>query len=224
MPIWLWIIVAICLALYIAITILYFEVENLPVTVSHFTKKYKLVGIISEIVASLLFVLFLFVNTHNAIPFFKACLIFVASIVIIFAIFRAFVSIRAFTAIAGLCVISIIVSFFTDYFVLMSIGVGALFAVICGIFITAVIVQRHALFINYAKSIQQDMLFEELKTMFSTMPATNEQDGETLIITYEKTQWRGFLRGGTIVRSVKVTLVGEKVVKVATKNMDVPVW
>ncbi|HCW81417.1 MAG TPA: hypothetical protein DHG49_01525 [Clostridiales bacterium] len=60
--------------------------------------------------------------------------------------------------------------------------------------------------------------------MFEEQPALKDEEDDKLIITYEKTQWRGFLRGGTIVRSVKVTLVDERVVKVTTKNMDVPVW
>lgn len=60
--------------------------------------------------------------------------------------------------------------------------------------------------------------------MFEEQPALKDEEDGKLIIIYEKTQWRGFLRGGTIVRSVKVTLVDEKVVKVTTKNMDVPVW
>jgi hypothetical protein len=65
---------------------------------------------------------------------------------------------------------------------------------------------------------------EELQKIFGEPTSKEEEDDGKLQITYEKTQWRGFLRGGTIVRSVKVTLVDEKVVKVTTKNMDVPVW
>ena len=84
--------------------------------------------------------------------------------------------------------------------------------------------ERHFNFIELTKSIQQGASIEELQNMFEEQPALKDEEDGKLIIIYEKTQWRGFLRGGTIVRSVKVTLVDEKVVKVTTKNMDVPVW
>lgn len=45
--------------------------------------------------------------------------------------------------------------------------------------------------------------------MFEEQSALKDEEDGKLIIIYEKTQWRGFLRGGTIVRSVKVTLVDE---------------
>ena len=84
--------------------------------------------------------------------------------------------------------------------------------------------ERHFNFIELTKSIQQGASIEELQNMFEEQSALKDEEDGKLIITYEKTQWRGFLRGGTIVRSVKVTLVDERVVKVTTKNMDVPVW
>ena len=99
-----------------------------------------------------------------------------------------------------------------------------MFGVSLGFLIVSIIAQRHALFINTAKSVCLGATAEELQKIFGDSTSKEEEDDGKLIITYEKTQWRGFLRGGTIVRSVKVTLVDEKVVKVTTKNMDVPVW
>lgn len=72
--------------------------------------------------------------------------------------------------------------------------------------------------------IEENITLDSLEVILGTKPANWEQDEDKLIIIYEKNQWRGFLRGGTIVRSVKVTLIDEKVVKVTTKNLDVPVW
>ena len=103
-------------------------------------------------------------------------------------------------------------------------GLGALIGFGVLFLILSLTAERHSNFIELTKSIQQGASIEELQNMFEEQSASKEEEDDKLIITYEKTQWRGFLRGGTIVRSVKVTLVDEKVVKVTTKNMDVPVW
>ncbi|MFQ7031016.1 MAG: hypothetical protein ACLRSG_06120 [Christensenellales bacterium] len=103
-------------------------------------------------------------------------------------------------------------------------GLGALIGFGVLFLILSLTAERHFNFIELTKSIQQGASIEELQNMFEEQPALKDEEDGKLIIIYEKTQWRGFLRGGTIVRSVKVTLVDEKVVKVTTKNMDVPVW
>lgn len=222
MPVWLWVLIGVCLLLCFTITILYFQIGNLPAKVSRFTKRYKLVGVVSEFVASVLFVLYLLANTNNSTPFNKACIIFFASIIIVFIIFRSVVSLKVFATFAGIFIISLIVSF--AYSIFLLIGLSALFGVSLGFLIISIIAQKHALFINTAKSVCLGATAEELQKIFGEPTSKEEEEDGKLIITYEKTQWRGFLRGGTIVRSVKVTLVDEKVVKVTTKNMDVPVW
>ena len=103
-------------------------------------------------------------------------------------------------------------------------GLGALIGFGVLFLILSLTAERHFNFIELTKSIQQGASIEELQNMFEEQSALKDEEDGKLIITYEKTQWRGFLRGGTIVRSVKVTLVDERVVKVTTKNMDVPVW
>ena len=86
------------------------------------------------------------------------------------------------------------------------------------------IAKRQYQFKDNVNFVKEGTTLDSIEVLFGTKPSNWIKDDDKLIITYEKTQWRGFLRGGTIVRSVKVTLVDERVVKVTTKNMDVPVW
>ena len=110
----------------------------------------------------------------------------------------------------SICIVILAVKYSVANIIAIPTGLGALIGFGVLFLILSLTAERHFNFIKKTKSIQQGASIEE-------------EDGK-LIIIYEKTQWRGFLRGGTIVRSVKVTLVDERVVKVTTKNMDVPVW
>lgn len=146
------------------------------------------------------------------------------SVPIIFLFFGVFSSLIGAFGLLYLNAICIIILAIGDYPSIILIGLVTLIGFAVLFLILSLTAERHYHFIEKIKLLQQSTTAEELQKTFGEPTSKEEEDDGKLIITYEKTQWRGFLRGGTIVRSVKVTLVDEKVVKVTTKNMDVPVW
>lgn len=147
------------------------------------------------------------------------------SVPIIFLFFGVFSSLIGAFGLLYLNAICIIILAIGDYPSIILIGLVTLIGFAVLFLILSLTAERHYQFKDNCKFVKEGTTLDSLEVLFGTKPANwvKEDDGK-LTITYEKTQWRGFLRGGTIVRSVKVTLVDEKVVKVTTKNMDVPVW
>ena len=181
-------------------------------------------AIISLVVLFIAYTLVCFVNPNNAITFGNFIVILLSNIPFLFVFFTAFASLRSCFVFLGLgCGILIILAI-CKISLILPIGLSMLFGFAICLLLLSLTAKRQYQFKENIRYIEENITLDSLEVILGTKPANWEQDGETLIITYEKTQWRGFLRGGTIVRSVKVTLVGEKVVKVATKNMDVPVW
>lgn len=76
----------------------------------------------------------------------------------------------------------------------------------------------HEHFIETAEKIKVGMSTVEVKSIMGDQTNSMEQYGDTLILIWERNQWRGFTRGGTLTRSVKVTFTNEKVTSIATKN------
>lgn len=107
---------------------------------------------------------------------------------------------------------------------ILPIGLSMLFGFAICFLLLSLTARKQYQFKENIRYIEENITLDSLEVILGTKPANWEQDEDKLIIIYEKNQWRGFLRGGTIVRSVKVTLIDEKVVKVTTKNLDVPVW
>lgn len=165
-----------------------------------------------------------FVNSETAIPFWTFIVILLGNILFLFILFASITSLKCWFIILWIFGIIGIGVLIFNLPILFQIELGGLVGVALGFLIISIIAQKHALFINTAKSVCLGATAEELQKIFGEPTSKEEEEDGKLTITYEKTQWRGFLRGGTIVRSVKVTLVDEKVVKVTTKNMDVPVW
>ena len=186
------------------------------------TKYSAIIGVITLFIA---YLLVWFINPETAITFGNVIIILLMSIPFLFVFFAAFSSIRSCFILLGLsCGVIIILALCKIPYVLPT-GISTIIGFALCLLLLSLIAERQYQFKDNCKFVKEGTTLDSLEVLFGTKPANwvKEDDGK-LIITYEKTQWRGFLRGGTIVRSVKVTLVDEKVVKVTTKNMDVPVW
>ena len=186
------------------------------------TAKYSaIIGVIALFIA---YLLVCFINPETAITFGNFIIILCINIPFLFVFFAAFSSLRSCFILLGLnCGVIIILALLQIPFIL-PIGVSTIIGFALCILFLSMIAKRQYQFKDNANFVKEGTTLDSIEVLFGTKPANWIKDDGKLTITYEKTQWRGFLRGGTIVRSVKVTLVDEKVVKVTTKNMDVPVW
>ena len=105
-----------------------------------------------------------------------------------------------------------------EYMVLPIIAGIIVFVIV--LFIIFAITGRHKDFISNAKQITNGMTTDEVLSIMGESPTSEERDGDKTIFTWEKSQWKGIQNGGTLVRSVKVVIKNNKVISVATKNLD----
>lgn len=107
---------------------------------------------------------------------------------------------------------------------LPSIIVGIVFIILIFVVVFA-ITGRHKDFIRKANRITNGMTINEVINILEESPTSRETDGDKKMLIWEKSQWRGMLRGGTLVRSLKVVFQNGKVISVSTKNLDKsPFW
>lgn len=88
------------------------------------------------------------------------------------------------------------------------------------IIIVAIICLRHVKFRRKCDRIYTGMARDDVfKIMGDPYDYKTHYDG-TEVYWWKKSQWKGWLRGGTLVRSLVVTIKGGKVIKIIRNNMD----
>ncbi len=68
------------------------------------------------------------------------------------------------------------------------------------------------------------MTVDEVLEIMGCSATTAEEDDDKMTAIWEKSQWVGIFRGGTVTRAVKVVFVNGLVVSVSNKNLDESVW
>lgn len=90
-------------------------------------------------------------------------------------------------------------------------------------FIVFGMISSHKKFITKALSIQEGMSYNQVFEILGS-PTTEEKEDNKKIYTWEKAQWKGYFSGGTIVRSIKVIFIEDKVVSITKKHLDKSVY
>lgn len=78
---------------------------------------------------------------------------------------------------------------------------------------------RHKDFINNAKRIEKGMSKDRVLNIMGE-PTSKENYYNKEIIIWEKRQWKGFLHGGTLTRTLKVSFINNYVSDISYKNFD----
>ena len=92
----------------------------------------------------------------------------------------------------SICIVILAVKYSVANIIAIPTGLGALIGFGVLFLILSLTAERHFNFIEKTKSIQQGASIEELQNMFEEQSALKDEEDGKLIITYEKTQWRGF--------------------------------
>ena len=89
--------------------------------------------------------------------------------------------------------------------------------------VVAIICLRHVRFRRKCDRVYNGMAkVDVFKIMGDPYDCTIDYDGSELY-HWLKPQWKGWFRGGAVVRSLTVTIKDNKVIKIVRKNMDVSV-
>lgn len=222
--------IILALGMVISITCVIFFGVDVGDTKNNLIKEQKHINavtysaIVSFIALFIAYTLVCFVNPNNIINFGDFIIILLSNIPFLFVFFTVFASLRSCFVFLGLGCGILIILVICKIPLILPIGLSMLFGFAICLLLLSLTARKQYQFKENIRYIEENITLDSLEVILGTKPANWEQDEDKLIIIYEKTQWRGFLRGGTIVRSVKVTLIDEKVVKVTTKNLDVPVW
>jgi outer membrane protein assembly factor BamE (lipoprotein component of BamABCDE complex) len=97
--------------------------------------------------------------------------------------------------------------------------VGVITLAVCFMIVFSIL-GKHKDFINNATQIKKGMTMGEVVNLMGEVPTTKENNGNQMILIWEKNQWKGIQNGGTLTRAVKVVFEKDKVVSVTTKNLD----